>query len=131
MLRSLKLIGNLFVRWLLVSPLHGLVSKRVMLITVTGRKSGKRYITPVEYARDGETVYATSTVGRTWWRNLQGGQPVQVRIAGRDYEGTGDVSTDPAALETAIRRLYPKMNDAQRARFQQGRVAVMIRLSST
>jgi len=131
MLRSLNLIGNWFVRWLLLSPLHGLLSKHVMLITVTGRNSGRPYTTPIEYARDGSTVYATSTAGRTWWRNLQGGQPARVRIAGRNYDGTGDASTDPIAVEKAVRCLYPKMNDEQRARFQQGRVAIIIRLSSS
>ncbi|MCC7447194.1 MAG: nitroreductase family deazaflavin-dependent oxidoreductase [Anaerolineae bacterium] len=129
-MRSLNLIGNWFVRWLLLSPLHGLLSKHVMLVTVTGRKSGIPYTTPVEYARDGNTIYATSTTERTWWRNLHGGQPVQVRIAARNFDGTGDASTDPASVEKAVRCLYPNMNDAQRARFQQGRVAIIIRLST-
>lgn len=34
---------------LLRSPLHGLMSNRYLLITFTGRKSGKRYTTPVAY----------------------------------------------------------------------------------
>jgi hypothetical protein len=34
--------GNGFITWLLRSPFHGLLRKGMMLITVTGRKTGKQ-----------------------------------------------------------------------------------------
>ena len=70
---------------ILRSPLHPMMSKAIMLITFTGRKSGKRYTTPVSYSRQGETVYVF-THG-TWWKNLRGGAPVSLRLRGQDRNG--------------------------------------------
>ncbi len=70
---------------ILRSPLHSMLSKAILLITFTGRKSGKRYTTPVMYAREGETVYVF-THG-VWLKNLQGGAPVSLRIHGQDRNG--------------------------------------------
>ena len=41
---------NPFVGALLRSPLHGFMSNSTMLLTYTGRKSGKTYTTPVSSA---------------------------------------------------------------------------------
>ena len=43
--------GYDFVAWLLRSPFHGMLSNGMMLITVSGRKTGKKYTTPVDYTR--------------------------------------------------------------------------------
>lgn len=85
---------NPLMKWLLRSPLHGLISKSFMLITYTGRKSGRVYTTPVNYVRDGDYLLVTSFRQRTWWRNLLGGAPVTVRVQGRDFKGIGEALTD-------------------------------------
>jgi deazaflavin-dependent oxidoreductase (nitroreductase family) len=81
--------------WLLKSPLHFFVSKNMMLMGYTGRKSGKQYTTPVNYftARDdqGEYLATTSLVERTWWRNLRGGALVTLRLRGRDLQASAEV----------------------------------------
>ena len=41
--------GNDFISWVLRSPLHGMLSNGMMLITVIGRKTGKEYTLPVGY----------------------------------------------------------------------------------
>ena len=71
---------NPFFEALLRSPLHFLVSNRLLLITFTGRRSGEEFTTPVAYDRDGETLAITSTTDSDWWRNLRGGQPVTVHL---------------------------------------------------
>jgi hypothetical protein len=38
---------NPIVIWLLRSPLHSLMDKSTILVTITGRKSGKIYTVPV------------------------------------------------------------------------------------
>jgi hypothetical protein len=38
----------------------------ILLITVTGRKSRRAISTPVNYARDGETLLVISKTDRTW-----------------------------------------------------------------
>ena len=52
----LFVIINPMMRMLLRSPLHFVQSKSLMLITFTGRKSGRRLTTPVRYVRVGDTV---------------------------------------------------------------------------
>ena len=70
---------------ILKSPLHPMISRNIMLITFTGRKSRKRYTTPVSYIQEGDMVYCF-THG-DWWKNLQGGAPVSLRLRGQDWNG--------------------------------------------
>lgn len=75
-------------KFVLRSPMHGMVSKTVLLITFTGRKSGKTYTTPVDNSRDGDQVYIFTHAN--WWRNLLGGAPVTLRIQGREFQGLAE-----------------------------------------
>jgi len=78
---------------LLRSPLHGLVSDSLMLITFTGRKSGDEYTTPVGYwVKDGTVIVTTHS---PWWRNLQGGQPVTLHLQGERRQGIATPRSDP------------------------------------
>jgi len=70
----------------------------VLLLTVTGRKSGKRRTTPLLYGRDGNNLIVIASKGGdpkhpAWYLNLQG-QEAEVQIGGehrrvraRDAEG--------------------------------------------
>ncbi len=108
--RVLTRTGNPFVSFLLQSPLHGLLGARFTLLTVTGRKSGRAYTTPVNYVRDGGVLTVISRRGRTWWRNLAVPAPVTVRLKGERRSGTGRVLTlEGAELTDAIRDFYGKM----------------------
>lgn len=98
-------IGNLIVKAILRSPLDGLVSENMMLITFTGRKSGNTYTTPVNFVRDGGALLVLSQDDRTWWKNLRGGAPVSVRLQGQDLEGVGEAHEDPAAVAEGLRTL--------------------------
>ncbi|HEX5505879.1 MAG TPA: nitroreductase/quinone reductase family protein [Thermomicrobiales bacterium] len=95
---------NPFVAALLRSPLHGLISKQVLLLTYTGRKTGKPHTIPVGYRREGDTLTILST--RRWWKNLRGGTPVVVRLRGRRQtaraEGTGERDAVLAAVEHLV-----------------------------
>ena len=75
---------NPLARALLRSPLHRLMSGRVLVLRFRGRRSGARYDVPVVYSRaeDGALEAATSVYGR-WWRNLESGAPVSVLFRGR------------------------------------------------
>ena len=83
---------------------------RLALITVTGRRSGRKFTFPVGCRRAGSVVKIG--VGwperKLWWRNLLDEEaPVQIRIRGKDYSGhavargdeqrgvTVDVTLDP------------------------------------
>jgi deazaflavin-dependent oxidoreductase (nitroreductase family) len=90
---------NPIVIWLLRSPLHGLMSGSSMLITFSGRKSGKSYTTPVNYVWDDRTLLVVSPKDRLWWRNLRGGAPVTVRVRVQTLRGVGQVFEGADAVE--------------------------------
>lgn len=94
---------NAIMKWVLSSPLHGMLSRSMVLITYTGRKSGRTYTVPTNYARDGSTLWITSYRRRTWWRNFQGGAPVVVRLQGQDRQGTAEAITDPAGVSEGLK----------------------------
>ena len=89
---------NPIIQWLLRSPFHGFVSKNMMLITYTGRKSGRKYTTPVNYLRmtqgPDKFLATTSSRDRVWWRSLRGGAPVTIRLQGKDFPATAEVIED-------------------------------------
>lgn len=100
-------IVNPMMMALLRSPLHFLVSGRVMLISVRGRKTGKTYTTPVDYGRDGGAVLAVTSRNYAWWKNLRGGGWAELVLAGKRVMGRATVSEDEATIREAYRRLYP------------------------
>jgi deazaflavin-dependent oxidoreductase (nitroreductase family) len=120
---------NPFITALLRSPLHGLLSNGYMLITVTGRKTGRAYTTPVNYGRAGDTLTCLSKRDRTWWRNLRNGTPVTVLLRGEIRRGLGLVAeTDEATRAARLRQMYPAMSAAQAAKFAPDMVLIEIRL---
>ena len=89
--------ANPVIKGLLQSPLHPLaVSRRLALITVTGRRSGREYTFPVGYRQDGDRV----TIGidwperKVWWRNLRDGGSVRLRLRGEERTGHAVVEGD-------------------------------------
>lgn len=98
---------NRFMMTLLRSPLHGAVSKGIMIISMTGRKSGRQISTPVSYYREGNVV--TATTNGKWWHNLQGGQPVTLLIQRREYRGTADVITDHETVTSELHKYLVKI----------------------
>jgi deazaflavin-dependent oxidoreductase (nitroreductase family) len=74
-------------KFVLRSPIHGMVSKSILLISFNGRKSGKTYTTPVGYSQHGDEIYVFTHAD--WWKNLcaSGGAPVTLLIRGRQFQG--------------------------------------------
>ena len=66
--------------WVLRSPLHGMLSNSMLLITVKGRKTGKEYTLPVNYYRQNGNLWVLTNRDRTWWRNLQDGAEVSLLL---------------------------------------------------
>lgn len=95
--------GNRLVAAMLRSPLHPLVSRRLALITVTGRRTGREITLPVGYSHaDGALAIPVLFPQRKlWWRNLRGGARVSLRLRGEDrgghaqaHEASGRVSVE-------------------------------------
>ena len=85
---------NPIMSWMLRSPLYFIVSKNMMLMTYTGRKSGKSYTTPMNYLEMNGGLYTNSYRGRAWWRNLRGGAEVTLRLRGEDVHARAEVIED-------------------------------------
>jgi F420H(2)-dependent quinone reductase len=92
---------NPFVAMLLRSRFHHLMSKDIMLISFTGRRSGRQYTTPVSYVREGNVVRCVTS--SPWWRNLRGGAEVSLRIRGEDRAGHAEaISGDVERISDAV-----------------------------
>ena len=97
---------NKFMIGILRSPLHGMLDKSTLLVTVSGRKSGRQITTPVNYVRDGDTLWVTSTRQRTWWRNLRGGAPLTVQLQGVEVRASGEVFESDAEVGDGLRAYF-------------------------
>lgn len=73
--------ANVFVK----NMLGGKMGDMMMLLSFTGRKSGKKYTIPVGYTREGNTL--TCFTDSPWQKNLVGGAPVTATIKGKAIEG--------------------------------------------
>jgi hypothetical protein len=102
---------NPFVRLLLRSPLHAVLSDTLLLLTYTGRTSGRRYTIPMAYSRLGDVI--TVFTLHTWWKNLRGGAPVVVEIKRRRFDGWAEaIGDDHSVIAEALRahlREHPRM----------------------
>ncbi len=104
--------GNDFMAWILRSPFHGMLSNGMMLITVTGRKTGKTYTTPVGYYVEGEYLWVITSRERKWWKNLQGGSQVNLLLKRKPAHGIADVELDETAVEA---RMYEYLHHVPQA----------------
>jgi deazaflavin-dependent oxidoreductase (nitroreductase family) len=100
--------ANPWITRLLRSPLHALLSGSTMLITFTGRKTGRHYTAPVNYVRAGNCLIVTSRVDHAWWRNLRGGAVVELRLRGRRLQGHAHVVEGSAAVADELLALLHK-----------------------
>ncbi len=92
---------NRTMKSILRSPLHAMISKSTLLITFTGRKSGRRYTTPVSYSEHGDQLYVFTHAA--WWKNLGSGAPVTVRLRGREALGLAETeASDKQAIAIAL-----------------------------
>ena len=97
-------IINPTVRFLLRSPVHRWFSDSLMLITLTGRKTGKRYTIPVRYLRNEGAVWAFTSVETKWWKNLIDGASVSLRIQGKDDPYRAETTANaPGEVRSALR----------------------------
>ncbi|MGF1504586.1 MAG: nitroreductase/quinone reductase family protein [Anaerolineae bacterium] len=87
---SIYKIWNPIAIRLLRSPLHGAMSRNTLLITYRGRKSGRSYTVPVNYARDGSDLLILTAHEKTWWRSLIGGAPVTLHVRGVEHKAQAE-----------------------------------------
>src|SRR3954447_15041499 len=102
--RATKLAGqryaNAIVRAVLRTPLLcRLLGRRLIVMYVVGRKSGRCFAVPVAYERDGQSLLVGTPFA--WGRNLRTGEPVEIRFLGRRRTASVQVVTDEAGVTKA------------------------------
>ncbi len=104
--RQIPPIINKIMVLLLRSPLHGLVSRHILLFTFRGRKSGKTFAIPLGYMRQGDRI--TLFTDHNWWKNLRGGVPVTLRIQGKTYQGSATALPEDKELTVSELQAFVK-----------------------
>ena len=98
-------VVNIPMRVILGLPFATPLSGRLMLLSFRGRRTGKAYRQPVSYVRQGAATLLTPGGGR-WKLNLSDGQPVHIRLRGRDVtarpELVGDIDEVGRLLEVMM-----------------------------
>ena len=89
---------NPIMSWMIRSPLHFTVSRNMMLMTYTGRKSGKNFTTPMNYLAMNGGLYTNSYRDRVWWRNLRGGADVTLHLRGEDVFARAEAIEDQSDI---------------------------------
>lgn len=94
--------------------LGGTYGRVVLLLTTTGRKTGERRVTPLQYERINGTLVVASARGTDadWYRNVVADPRVEVRVKRSRLRATAKTCTDPARiadfLEVRLDR-HPRM----------------------
>jgi len=92
----------------------------VLLLTTTGRKTGKRRTTPLLYGEDAGRYVIVASVGGapkhpSWYLNLSGNPDATIQVGGRKLEVHADTAAadERARLWTLMTRMYPGYDDYQ------------------
>jgi deazaflavin-dependent oxidoreductase (nitroreductase family) len=115
--------GNGFMSWVLRSPFHAMFSNGMLLITVTGRKTGKQYTMPVGYYHEGDDLWVLTSRDRTWWRNLKGGATVDLLLRREPVTALAELELDQKSIEGQLGEYVRRIPQAAKSlgiRLQNG-----------
>jgi hypothetical protein len=90
--RVMRMI-NVPMRRVLSLPFPTPLGRRLMVITLTGRKTGRIYRQPVSYVDDGDTLLTPG--GGAWTRNLREDTAVPARVNGKTVQLRPELVRDP------------------------------------
>ena len=95
----MRRFGNAIVAAVLRSPVHWLLSGRILLLTYEGRRTGRHHTVPVMYAQHGQrlVVVPARAATKQWWRSLRDRAPFEVVLRGSLRHGHGAVLGGSAA----------------------------------
>jgi hypothetical protein len=99
-------VRNVPMRFVLGLPFATPLSGRLMLVFLTGRRTGTSYRQPLSYVRDGATLLTPG--GGRWKVNLKDGRPERIRLRGLDVWARPELIDDIGEIE----RLLGVMIDA-------------------
>ena len=100
--QALARYSSPLVRFVLAHRAPRLMMDRLMLVAYTGRKTGRSYVKPVSYVRDGRDLLIPG--GGPWWRNVEN-RPLAVRLEGSWWTATAEVIKDMPAMSALLSRM--------------------------
>lgn len=92
-------------RFLYAIGLGPVIGKIILLLTTTGRKTGLKRVTPLQYEEVDGKFYLGSARGlkADWVCNIQANPNVEVRVKSINFQGQAEVITDPARFADFVR----------------------------
>ncbi len=90
------------------------LGKIVLLLTTTGRRSGKKRVTPLQYEEIDGLYYLGAARGlkADWVRNIQFCPEVEIQVGSKKFCGAAEVVSDPSKfadfMEVRLER-HPRM----------------------
>ncbi len=87
-----------------------IIGRIILLLTTTGRKSGQKRITPLQYEEIEGKFYLGSARGihADWYKNIAADPKVELRVKNLRFHGTAELVTNPSRiadfLETRLAR---------------------------
>jgi hypothetical protein len=87
-------------RRVLALPVATPLSNRLMLLYLTGRRTGRTYRQPVSYVRHGDVLLTPG--GGNWKLNLVPGRPERIRLRGRDVLARPEIIGDVDEIEQLL-----------------------------
>jgi len=115
-------VGGVF-KWLFKIPIleyrlgmGWLIGKYILMLTTTGRRSGKKRHTPLEYQYDeasGRYRIAAGWGGRTdWYRNVRANPRVTVQVGSKKFEAIAEPAPDEEVAQYMmhVSQRHPRMD---------------------
>ena len=113
---------------------HELQGVTNLLLTTTGRKSGKALQLPLIYGRDGDNYIIVASRGGTpdhpeWYKNLVANPNVELQVRDERFPATARTANDAEkpALWEKMARLFPPYNEYQAKTERQIPVVILER----
>jgi len=77
-----------------------IIGKFILLLTTTGRRTGLKRITPLQYEEiDGKYILGSARGTKSdWYRNITADNSIEVRVKNRHFRGVAETITDPARV---------------------------------
>ncbi len=100
--RALVRVGNSLFRVLLRFPPLGSAAKDLMVVSFSGRKTGKQYSIPLSAHHIDGTLYAIT--GAPWKNNFRGGTTAQVLHSGKTTTMRGELIGEHATVADLAHR---------------------------
>ncbi|WP_454791825.1 hypothetical protein [Mycolicibacterium lutetiense] len=101
------------VKIVLRTPAHRCISDTMMILAVTGRRTGRNYEIPLSYVADGAVVTCITGIDNAWWKNLRGGADVTVLLQRKRFGGYAEASAGVANIPVIESFLAARPRDAR------------------